>query len=86
MKSKAEIQILDENIKGAIIGRDGRNILIFQQEMEVEVQIDNTPNKIFLLGEDSTKLSRACRVMEQLVLSKKISPEEIKRLKEVWGK
>lgn len=86
MKSKAEIQIPNENIKGSIIGMDGRNIVTFQQEMEVEVLIDDTPNKIFILGEDSRKLSRACKVMEQVVRCKKITPEEIKRLKEIWGK
>ncbi len=57
MKRKAEIQIPNDNTKGSIIGMDGRNIIALQQELGVEVLIDNTPNKIFLLAEDSKQLA-----------------------------
>lgn len=86
MKHKAEIQISNKNAKVSIIGMDGRNITTFQQEMGVEVLIDNTPNKIFLLAEDGRQLARACRVMEQLVKINKFTPDEIQKAKEVWGK
>lgn len=74
-----------EDFKSQIIGRDGCDIRVFQNEMGVKVIIDNTPNSIYLSGNDERKLMIAKLVMERLVQDKKISPDAIKRYKKIYG-
>jgi rRNA processing protein Krr1/Pno1 len=82
---KIEIKIPRDDFKMHIIGREGCNIETFQQELGVKILIDDTPDKIFLIGEDKILLEIARAVMEKLIRNNKINPEEIKRYKKILG-
>lgn len=70
------IRVPDEEIKGRIIGREGRNIRAFEQATGCEIEIDET-NDIRISSFDSIRREIARRALEHLIRDGRIQPEKI---------
>ncbi len=74
-----EIELPSDDIKGRIIGKDGKNIKAFEKEAGVKVIVDETPKKIILSSFDAVKREIARLAMDKLIKNGKFSPEGIKK-------
>ena len=79
----AAITLTNEEIKGRIIGREGRNIRAFEAATGVTVLIDDTPNAVVLSGFDPVRREIARESMQRLILDGRIHPT---RIEEIVGK
>ncbi len=73
------VRVPDEETKGRIIGREGRNIRTFEKETGVEIELDET-NEIRLSSFDSVKREIARRSLEELIKDKRIQPSRIEEV------
>ena len=80
------VAIPSEDIKGKIIGKEGRNIRTFEREAGVELVIDENPGFIVISSFDPVRRQVARVALERLIEDGRIQPakieEEIKRAKE----
>lgn len=71
------VQITNEEIKGKIIGREGRNIRTFERLTGVEVVVDDTPETILLSSFDPYRRELAKLTLEKLIKDGRIQPAKI---------
>lgn len=74
------VKIPDEDIKGRIIGKEGRNIRAFEQATGVDVDLDETPNLIRLSSFDSVRREIARVALERLIADGRIQPLKIEEI------
>jgi ribonuclease Y len=76
------IDLPSEDMKGKIIGREGRNINAFEKVTGVSVTIDDTPMTIKISSFDPEKRFIAKAVMDKLVKDGRINPVFIEKMYE----
>ncbi len=74
------VQINNDEMKGRIIGKEGRNIRAFEAATGVDVIVDDTPEAILLSSFDQFRREVARVSLEKLILDGRIHPARIEEI------
>jgi len=78
--STSIVSLPNEEMKGRIVGRNGRNIRAFEQAAGVDVIVDDTPEAVTISCFDSVRREIARRSLERLILDGRIHPAHIEKV------
>ncbi len=73
----SKVKIPDEDIKGRIIGKEGRNIKMFEELTGVELELDTSPGEIIISSFDPVRREIAKTALERLMKDGRIQPVKI---------
>lgn len=78
--TQTTVELADDELKGRIIGKEGRNIIALEKATGVNVIIDDTPNTVFISSYDLFRRYIAKKSIEQLIEDKRIQPARIEEV------
>ena len=76
----SKIKLPDEDIKGRIIGKEGRNIKTFEELAGVELDLDSSPGDMIISSFDPVRREIAKVSMEKLLADGRIQPARIEEI------
>ncbi|MBT3338671.1 MAG: ribonuclease Y [Anaerolineae bacterium] len=74
------VPLPNDDMKGRIVGRNGRNIRAFEQAAGVDVIVDDTPEAVTISCFDSVRREIGRRAMARLTLDGRIHPAHIEKI------
>lgn len=74
------VPLPNEEMKGRIVGRNGRNIRAFEQAAGVDVIVDDTPESVTISCFDSVRREIARRALTRLTVDGRIHPAHIEKI------
>lgn len=74
------VAIPNDEIKGKVIGKEGRNIRAFERAAGVELIVDDTPGTIVISSFDPVRRQIARLALENLILDGRIQPAKIEEM------
>jgi ribonuclease Y len=80
------VKLPDDNIKGRIIGKDGRNIASLETLLGVDIIIDDTPDAITVSSFNTYRRAIAVEVLDILIEDGRIQPSKIEDTFELVSK
>jgi ribonuclease Y len=80
--TRAVVLLPSEEMKGRIVGRNGRNIKAFEQAAGVDVIVDDTPDSVTVSCFDSVRREIGRRALAKLILDGRIHPAHIEKVVE----
>ncbi|MBI3161013.1 MAG: ribonuclease Y [Chloroflexi bacterium] len=78
--TRAVVTLPSEEMKGRIVGRNGRNIKAFEQAAGVDVIVDDTPDSVTVSCFDSVRREIGRRALAKLILDGRIHPAHIEKI------
>lgn len=74
------VHLKNEEVKGKIIGKEGRNIKTFEKETGVELIIDDAPDTLMISSFDPVRREVARKALELLIEDGRIQPAKIEQI------
>jgi ribonuclease Y len=76
------VEIPSDDVKGKIIGKEGRNIKAFERATGVEVLVDDTPGAITISSFDPVRRHTASIALRELIKDGRVQPARIEQIVE----